>query len=123
MTKPKRRILKVIRKSVLTGRAVWVSHNRTYRACRLGYKAACKHEAMRIRLWGRAINSRKKNVLRLLGDLTADLPIIGDVVQEKRDAAKALNEIADGEPVCDKNFYEHVMEEKRLRDILTDKKR
>lgn len=115
MAKRKKRILRVIRKSTLTGKAVWVGHIRTYKTEWKAYRTACIKEINRMRQWAHTVNRRKRNVVRLLGELTACLPIIGDIPDEQRAAAKALTLIADNEPPKQSDFYEHIREEKRQR--------
>ena len=115
MTKPKRKILKIIRKSALTGRAVWVSHVRNYRAEYYAYKRACHKEANRMRQWAYVVNRRKRNVMRLLSTLTERLPILGDIPQELRSAAKVMTKIAADGPPKQSDFYDHICEERRQR--------
>lgn len=115
MTKPKRKILKIIRKSALTGRAVWVSHVRNYRTEYYAYKWACQKEVNRMRQWAHTMNRRRRNITRLLTELTASLPIIGDIPPEQRSAAKILTQMADKEPPKQSDFYDHICEEKRQK--------
>ena len=114
--KRKKRILKVIRKSALTGKAVWVGHARTYKNEWENYKAACRKEVNRMRQWAHTVNRRKRNVMRLLGKLTEGLPIIGDIPPELRAAAKSITQIADDEPPKHSDFYDHIKEESRQRN-------
>ena len=115
MTKPKRKILKIIRKSALNGRAVWVNHVRNYRAEYYAYKRACHKESMRINHWAYAVARRRKNIQRFLGKLTENLPILGDIPQEVREAAKKITLMADNEPPKQSDFYDHICEERRQR--------
>lgn len=117
MPKPlKRRIIKTIRKSALTGKAVWLSHERTYKTGWKAYRFACRKEAMRISRWAYTVARRRKNITRLLAKLTESLPILGDIPREQRDAAKALMQMADNEPPKQSDFYDHICEERRQRE-------
>lgn len=111
----KKRVLGIIRRSALTGRAVWVSHRRIYQAEWEAYKRACLQEINRMRQWVNTVNRRRRNVTRLISELTDRIPILGDVPQDKREAAKILTQLADKEPVKQSDFYEHICEEKRQR--------
>lgn len=113
--KRKKRILKVIRKSLLTGQAVWVSHKRTYIDEWKAYKLACNKEINRMCGWDYVMARRKKNILGLLNELTANMPILGDIKKEQREAAKTLTQMADNEPSKQSDFYDHIKEEERLR--------
>lgn len=114
--KHKKRIMKVIRKSALTGKAVWIGIERTYNTEWKAYKRACRKEITRMRGWGYVVARRKNNVLRLLNELTARLPILGDIPQDQREAAKALTKMADYEPSKQSDFYDHICEERRQRE-------
>jgi hypothetical protein len=115
MTKPKKRILKVIRKSLLTGKAIWVGVERTYNAEWKAYKRACQKESLRMNLWSRTMARRKKNILFLLNELTARLPILGDITKEQREAVKFLTQMAEKEPPKQSDFFDHIQEERRQR--------
>ena len=116
MPKPlKRRIIKTIRKSALTGKAVWLSHERTYKTGWKAYRFACHKEAMRINHWACTVARRRKNITRLFAKLTESLPILGDIPREQREAAKAIMQMADNEPPKQSDFYDHICEERRLR--------
>ena len=113
--KRKQRILRVIRHSALTGKAVWVSHRRSYQTEWKAYKTACLKEVNRMRQWAHTVNRRRRNIVRLLGELTASLPILGDIPQEQRTAARVLTHLADNEPPKQSDFYDHICEEKRQK--------
>jgi hypothetical protein len=116
MPKPiKHRILKTIRKSALTGKAVWVGHKRSYDTEWRAYKRACHKEYQRMRGWGYAMVRRRKNIMRFLTKLTDSLPILGDIPKEKREAAKSITLIADNDPPKQSDFYDHICEERRQR--------
>ncbi len=113
--KRKQRILRIIRRSALTGKAVWVEHTRTYKNEWDSYKYACRKEFVRMNQWTRTVARRRKNILLFLGKLTERLPIIGDIPHDKRDAAKVITQISDTEPAKQSDFYEHIQEEKRQK--------
>ena len=114
-TRQKRKILRIIRYSALTGTAVWVSPERSYHAEYYAYKRACRTEAMRINHWACTVARRRKNITRLFAKLTESLPILGDIPREQREAAKAIMQMADNEPPKQSDFYDHICEERRLR--------
>ena len=116
MTKRKKRMLKVIRKSALTGKAVWVGHKRSYQTEWRAYKRACCKEVNRMRQWAHTVNRRRKNILRFLGKLTDSLPIPSDIPEEQRSAAKSITQIADADPAKQSDFYDHICEERRQRE-------
>lgn len=115
MYKKKHKILKIIRRSCLTGRAVWLSHERSYNAEWKAYHKACEKEMELMRGWPERCRIRKQNILHLLGKLTANLPLLGDIPKEKLEAAKALARMAEEEPVFKSDFYDHIQEENRLK--------
>ena len=113
--KRKKRPLKIIRKSVLTGVAVWVSHERTYKNEWHFYKKACREEVNRMRQWANMVNRRRQNILSLLAKLTEHMPLLGDVPEEKREAARVLARMAETPPPKQSDFYDHIREEARLK--------
>lgn len=113
--KRKPRILRIIRRSALTGKAVWLSHQRSYQTEWTAYKRACLKEINRMRQWANTVNRRRRNIQRLLTELTASLPILGDIPPEQRMAAKVLTQMAANEPPKQSDFYDHICEEKRLK--------
>ena len=115
MAKRKLRTLRIIRKSIITGRAIWVSHNRSYNAEWIAYKNVCKQEMYRIRWWGRTLNYRRQNIMRLLNNLTVNLPILGDISANMREAARVISVMANSDPPCDNCFYNHIKEEVRQK--------
>lgn len=116
MTKQKQRIMRVIRKSCLTGRAIWIGHKRSHEGEWKAYKRAARREIERIRNWGNVMERRKANVKRMLSSITANIPLRGNLTMEKKKAARELNTIADKTPSPDNGFYNHLIEELRKRD-------
>jgi len=104
-----------IRYSCLTGRAVWIHTGPTGAALRVAYCRACSQEVERINNWHETTDGRRSNVMRLLNDCLAGMSIMEDLPQEKKAAVRALLDIANNRD-CDRDFYDHVMEERRLRE-------
>ena len=111
----KYRIIKGIRRSCITGKAVCFSYYDRRKSEWEAYKRACKREVERMRQWSNVVSRRQKNILKLLNELTANLPIIGDVPPEKREAARFLAQMAASEPPKQSDFYDHICEEKRQK--------
>lgn len=112
MTRRKPNIIKIIRKSCLTGKAVWVSHERAYLAEWKAYKNACRQEINRVKSWSRTIGRRKSNILAMLNDLTANIPIVGNIPARKKDSARLLRLLAETQHECYKGFYHHIIAER-----------
>ena len=104
-----------IRYSCLTGRAVWIHTGPTGVALRVAYCRACSQEVERISNWHETTDGRRSNVMRLLNDCLAGMSIMEDLPQEKKAAVRALLDIANNRAL-DRDFYDHVMEERRLRE-------
>lgn len=103
-----------IRNSCITGRAVWLHFGHSSEAARKAYWRACRKEVERIRNWTETAARRKANILGLLSALTANLPVGEELPPEKKAAARRLVAIAE-KAVCDRGFYDHIMEERRRR--------
>ena len=113
VTKRKHKVIRILHRSCLTDQPVWLSPQRSRQAEAKAYKRACKHEIERIKGWGKRIEQRKGNILHLLSDLMANIPIFASVAEEQAEAAKQLNAIAEKSPLCYRDFYNHIMERKR----------
>ena len=123
MYKRKKRIMKVLRKSVLTGKAVWIGHERSYKAEYMAYRRACRNEITRMRGWCYVVARRRNNILHLLQELTAHLPILGDIPPEQQEAARFLMQLANTEPPKQSEFYDHIREERRRREKARTRER
>ena len=116
MTKKKNKPLRVIRKSCITGKAVWVSHCTNYPAVWLAYMTACKREVERVKNLGEKVAHRKANILKFLNDCLAGLPIEAALTSVQKTAARQLLSMADSNSFAKSEFYEHIMEERRRRE-------
>lgn len=115
-TKPKRKILRIIRRSCLTGHAVWVMQGRSSDTVRMHYWRACRKEIERFRKWASVVERRRSNIMRMISDMTAGLPAVGDIPPATAAALKELRRMAEREPDRDLSFYEHIVEERRRKN-------
>lgn len=116
MTKKKNKPLRVIRKSCVTGKAVWVSHRTEYRAVWRSYKTACKCEIERTKNLAEMAARLKGGVLKFLNDCLAHLPIDVPMTTEQQAAARQMLYMAEYNPYTKSEFYEHIVEERRRRE-------
>lgn len=116
MTKPKQKIFRTIKKSCITGNAVWLGTSMTRDTTRRAYKRACQREIERMKQWNSIVERRRESILRFLNGLLASMPIIGELPPEKKAAAKVLTKIADTPPPLYRDFYDHIIEERRRQD-------
>ena len=116
--KHKKRTSLVIRYSCLTGKAVWIYHSPSDTAMWQAYWRARKREEERVHNWDREMARRRSNILRILNDCTASLPITEDMPTDKRDAAQRLKKMANASPPCHSEFYCNLVEERRRKAAL-----
>ena len=114
-TKPKRKVLRIIRRSCLTGQAVWVIPGRSRETDRVRYWRVCRKEMERVRKWAAKVERRRSNIMRMLAGVTANLPALGDVPPAVADAMKVLRRMAAKEPELDRSFYDHIIEERKRK--------
>lgn len=106
-------ILKIL-KSCVTDVAVWIYAGPSKESARQAYHRACRREAGRMRRISKAVSRRKSNIRRLLDDCLSSVPITGELDQRRKQAARLLVSISeDGGPVANRDFYNHVLEERR----------
>ena len=102
----------VIIKSCLTGRAVWIYRGPSKNASQSAYWRACKYEVERFKRWSKHVARRKANIQRLLTDCTAGIDIAGTMTPEQKAAARRLASLSE-DPAFNREFYDHVVEERR----------
>lgn len=105
----------VIRRSCLTGRAVWMWCGKSRCAAYKAYSRACAAEVDRVRRWGETTVRRRSAILQLLNECLADIPITQSLTPEQTAAATALRELSREDVGCDREFYNHIIEERRRR--------
>lgn len=102
--------------SCLTGVPVWLYRGASENACRWAYLRACKHEIERVKSWSKTVAARRAEIKKLLDNCIAALPINAELTAEQKSAIKKLQAmIAEPQP-CDKEFYNHIIEEARRRN-------
>jgi hypothetical protein len=108
----------VIRKSSITGRAVWIGKFLTKGAVRAAYHRACVKERERIKNWGDKIERRRRNIMHLLNDCLDRVGFTQQLTREQRAAARQLQKMANENIVCDTQFYDHIVEDSRRREEI-----
>lgn len=116
MTKKRNYSIRQILKSCITGTAVWIYFGPSKEAARKAYWRACRHEAERVRQIGKMAARRKANILQMLNDCMAGLPITAELPPEKKAAARQLLAIAEEDTLSDRSFYNHILETRRRRN-------
>lgn len=106
----------VIKRSCRTGDAVWTYRGPSERAAREAYASACKKEIARISHWEEIAARRQSNIARLLADCLAVIPINAVLTEQQQGAVKTLQAIGRKGLACSREFYEHIMEERRIKE-------
>ena len=110
----------IIRRSCLTGKAVWIYRGASHEAARRSYWKACKMEIHRVKyMWGLMVARRGKNITRLLAACTEQIPLTAELTPEQKEAARQLQQTAKRGTTCDRDFYEHIMAESKHRNDLS----
>lgn len=111
--------VRIIRRSCLTGKAVWVYVGPSYEAARALYYKACKREVERVRNWPEMMKKRAEAIGRYINDLTSRIPINAELTPEQKEGIRTLQAIQKNTPECDMEFYNHIMEEARRRNAAS----
>lgn len=111
----KRHNTTVIRRSCVNDKPVWIYMGASEDAARIAYWRACKHEVKRIKNWGKIVARRMKNISRLLTNCTAAMPMMQVMTRQQEDTIKQLQSIDKDKFVCQRDFFDHIMEERRRR--------
>ena len=104
----------IIRRSCLTGVPVWVYRGASKAGARQAYWRACKAEIERVRRWSEITADRTARITRFISQCMEKLPIDAELTPVQMEAAKQLRAILKKEPQCNMEFYNHIMEERRL---------
>jgi hypothetical protein len=111
----RRRLVTVIRRSCITGTPIWVYQGPSHSAAMRAYQRACKREIERMKTWATAAERRMADVAALVSRFTASLPEGVPMTPEQAEAARRLRAIQKAVPECHREFYDHVIEERRRR--------
>lgn len=113
--KRKKQILKILKRSCITNKIVWLGHERSYKAGWETYKNACKREKERIRNWSKMVELRKSNIMRMLSDCLSGMSITDELTPEKRQLANQMVAMTETDTTCDRDFYDHILQSKKKR--------
>lgn len=102
--------------SCVTGQAVWVYQGQSRKAMLKAYQRVRRREIALERRWPRMMECRRASILFLLNECMAEIPILGKLTKEQREAAKTLQCLADNPPKYYTGFYNHIRAERRRRD-------
>ncbi len=105
----------VIRKSCLTGKVVWIYKGKNRHAARTAYYRACREEARRTRKEKETKAQRRKNILKVLEDCLDEIPITEALTPKQVEAARQMRNISNEDIGSHREFFEHIMEERRRR--------
>lgn len=106
----------VIRKSCLTDKVVWIYWGPTRRSANVAYHRACKKEIKRVNNWGQRAEQRRREILNVLNECLADIPITEALTPQQAESARQLRNLSKEDIACHREFYEHIMEERRRRE-------
>ena len=105
----------VIRKSRLTGQAVWMYEGSTRRAAHWAYWYARRKEVQRVNTWCDRALRRKSNILRLLNKCLDRIPLDAVLTPEQNAAARTLRKISKEAYLPDMEFYNYIKKVKELK--------
>ena len=106
----------VIRRSCLTGKVVWLYRGPSKSAAHVAYHRACKAEIQRVRHWGETAAKRRSNIMRLLNECLDEIPITATLTPQQIEWSRMLRSISKEDIACHREFYDHIIEERRRRD-------
>ena len=111
----KRKPCIVIIRSCLTDKPVWVYQGASKEGARIAYWRACKREIERVRRWPEYMSKRATAVTRLLSSCMDKMSLEMSLTMEQKDAARCLQKLCKNGLQCHREFYDHIVEERRRR--------
>lgn len=112
----------IVKRSCLTRRIVWVCRGASEEAARKAYWRACKMEVRYIRNWTKSMIRRRRLLMNIVthgDDGAASNPALKS--SRKRELTRRLIQLAKEEPVPDREFYDHIIEEAKRRNLASDR--
>ena len=106
---------KRIVRSCITGQVVWIYRGASYEASRVAYWRACQKEIARVKAWPSYVARQRRAIRRLLAECQANIPLTAEMTPEQKRAAQRLQDMARAPQPCDREFYNHIMEERRRK--------
>ena len=107
----------VIRRSCLTGKAVWLGRAKNKRVASAMYCRAKKAERLRQRKWKGRVERLRKWMTDALNNFLSELPITQELTPAQIEHIRAIQTLAQEEIPCDREFYEHILAtDKRKRE-------
>ena len=104
-----------LRKSCLTGKAIWIFQGFSKRAEYQAYHRACRCEVERVKHWDERMGKRKANIMRMLNDCVSVIPMTVELSSEQAEAVRCLQAVANEKVERDNDFYAHIQEVRRRR--------
>lgn len=106
----------VIRRSCLTGKAVWLFRSKSRRAADSAYCLAKKMEHRQQKRWPERVKQFQKWMLGALDDWLGGLPVTQELTAEQVRHIRAIQAIAREDIPRDRDFYNHTLAETRRRN-------
>lgn len=109
----------VIKRSCLTGKAVWFYRGPSMESMRKAYFRACKREIERVHNWSHRMENCNASIRKLLNQCLDGLPINAELSPEQKEASSQLQGIIKRGTPCYREFYDHILEEARRKNAAS----
>lgn len=112
----RRKAVTVIKNSCVTSRAIWIHRGTSAWAAYKAYLKSCKKEMERMARWAETEARYVANITRLINVCVAKLPIDHQMTPEQTKALKALHKARKKGVGCNRDFYDHIVKEREMRN-------
>ena len=109
-------VVTIIKRSVVTDKAVWIYRGKSERGAVQAYWLTCKREMTLQRKWPKLMQQRAANIRCLLEECMKAIPDVRSMTDAQRKAARTLKAMAGKLPEFCGDFYNHIRAERRRRD-------
>lgn len=113
----------VIHYSCVTGHAVWIYQGTSKDAAYRQYYRVVQAERKRMRQWRSWQRKWSGNIIRLMDECIASLPIVGTLTRAQRDAIRKLRAMADNPPEFVSPLLEHDRERRHQHRLKVRRQR
>ena len=115
----RRKDVVIAKHSCITDRIVWTYFGSSEEGARKAYWRACKKEVRRIRQWKNRMEERRRRLMHILaicGGSSSSSSCMRNLTARQRKAARKIIALCNNQPVQDRAFYNHIIEEARQRN-------
>ncbi|MFW5563415.1 MAG: hypothetical protein ACOCNX_00810 [Prevotella sp.] len=113
-----------VKRSCITDKIVWVYIGSSDEGARKAYWRACKKEVRRVRQWNSRMEERKQRLMHIIAICNSGSTSSSSfkrLAPQQRKAARRIVSQCKSQPVQERDFYNHILEEAKWRNLRSNR--